>query len=140
MLIPKAELHVHLEGTAPPALIRRLAERNGLELPAGVLAAPDRFAYTDFLDFLDTYDRAASVIRSAADYRDITYEYLSGCALEGALYVELIASPDHARMVGLSDEEHLEGIARGIDDALKNADVALYEAKRGGRDRFALAA
>ena len=120
MLIPKAELHVHLEGTAPPALIRRLAERNGLELPAGVLAAPDRFAYTDFLDFLDTYDRAASVIRSAADYRDITYEYLSGCALEGALYVELIASPDHARMVGLSDEEHLEGIARGIDDARRD--------------------
>ena len=120
MLIPKAELHVHLEGTAPPALIRRIAERNGLELPAGVLAAPDRFAYTDFLDFLDTYDRAASVIRTAADYRDITYEYLSGCALEGALYVELIASPDHARMVGLSDEEHLEGIALGIDHARRD--------------------
>ena len=100
MLIPKAELHVHLEGTAPPALIRRLAERNGLPLPAGVFAAPDRFAYTDFLDFLDTYDLAASVIRTAADYRDITYEYLAGCAREGAIYVELIASPDHAAAGG----------------------------------------
>ena len=85
-----------------------------------MLAAPDRFAYTDFLDFLDTYDRAASVIRTTADYRDITYEYLSGCAREGALYVELIASPDHARMVGLSDEEHLEGIALGIDHARRD--------------------
>ena len=117
MQIPKAELHVHLEGTAPPALIRRIAERHGLTVPDGVFAAEDRFAYTDFLDFLRTYDRAASVIRSADDYRDITYEYLASCARDGAIYVELIASPDHAKLVGLSDEEHLDGIARGIDDA-----------------------
>jgi adenosine deaminase len=108
---------VHLEGTAPPDLIRRLAERNGLPVPEGVFAAPERFAYTDFLDFLRTYDKAASVIRTGDDYRDITYEYLTGCAGEGAIYVELTASPDHAQLVGLSDEEHLDGIARGIDDA-----------------------
>jgi adenosine deaminase len=116
-VIAKVELHVHLEGTAPPDLVRRIAERNGLELPDGLLAAPDRFAYRDFLDFLDTYDKAASVIRTGEDYRDITYEYLVGCAGEGAIYVELTASPDHARLVGLTDEEHIEGIARGIDDA-----------------------
>lgn len=115
--IPKAELHVHLEGTATPDLVRRIAERNGLELPDGLFAAPDRFAYRDFLDFLDTYDKAASVIRSGEDYRDITYEYLVRCAAEGAIYVELTASPDHARLVGLTDEDHIEGIARGIDDA-----------------------
>ena len=116
-MIAKVELHVHLEGTAPPALIRRLAERNGLTVPEGVFAGEGRFAYTDFLDFLDTYDRAASVIRTGPDYRDTTYEYLSGCARDGAVYVELIVSPDHAEWVGLSGEEHLEGIARGIDDA-----------------------
>ena len=115
--VPKVELHVHLEGTAPPDLIRRLAERNGLPVPEGVFAAPDRFAYTDFLDFLKTYDKAASVIRTGEDYRDITYEYLMSCAAEGAIYVELTASPDHAKLVGMSDEEHLDGIARGIDDA-----------------------
>lgn len=108
---------MHLEGTAPPDLIRRLAERNGLPVPDGVFAAPDRFAYAGFLDFLKTYDKAASVIRTADDYRDIAYEYLLSCAAEGAIYVELTASPDHARLVGLSDEEHLDGIARGIDDA-----------------------
>jgi adenosine deaminase len=57
------------------------------------------------------------VIRTGDDYRDVTYEYLAGCARDGALYVELTASPDHAALVGLSDEEHLDGIARGIDDA-----------------------
>jgi adenosine deaminase len=116
-VIPKAELHVHLEGTAPPHLVRRIAERNGLRVPDGVLAAPDRFAWRDFLDFLQTYDMAASVIRTAEDYRDIAYEYLSACAADGAIYVELIASPDHAALVGLSDREHLEGIAAGIDAA-----------------------
>jgi adenosine deaminase len=116
-MVPKAELHVHLEGTAPPHLIRRIADRNGLKVPDGVFATPDRFAWRDFLDFLQTYDMAASVIRTAEDYRDITYEYLGACAREGAIYVELIASPDHAALVGLSDEDHLAGIAAGIDDA-----------------------
>jgi adenosine deaminase len=122
-VVPKAELHVHLEGTAPPALVRRIAERNGLELPDGLFATPDRFAYRDFLDFLDTYDKAASVIRTGEDYRDIVYEYLLKCAGEGAIYVELTASPDHARLVGLTDEEHIDGIVRGIDDAREEAGI-----------------
>jgi adenosine deaminase len=119
-LIPKAELHVHLEGTAPPALIRRLAERNDLPVPDGVFDGPDRFAYTDFLDFLKTYDRAASVIRTAEDYREVTYEYLASCARDGAIYVELIVSPDHAALVKLDPVEHLDAIARGIDQARRD--------------------
>jgi len=119
-VIPKAELHVHLEGTAPPDLVRRLAERNGLPVPSGLFDGSDRFAYDDFLDFLRTYDLAASVIRSGDDYRDITYEYLAGCARDGAVYVELTASPDHAALVGIGDAEHMDGIARGIDDARRD--------------------
>jgi adenosine deaminase len=122
-VIPKAELHVHLEGTAPPDLIRRLAERNRMPVPEGVFDGPARFRYTDFLDFLRTYDLAASVIRTGDDYRDVTYEYLAGCAREGALYVELTCSPDHAALVGLSDEEHIDGIARGIDDARRDFEI-----------------
>jgi adenosine deaminase len=115
--VPKAELHVHLEGTAPPALIRRLAERNAMLVPEGVFASEDTFAWTDFLHFLRTYDLAASVIRTPQDYRDVTFEYLASCAAEGAVYVEVIASPDHAAAVGLPDTDHYGGIAAGIDDA-----------------------
>jgi len=115
--LPKVELHVHLEGTAPPALIRRFARRNGVALPDALFRGNGEFHYTDFLHFLRTYDLAASVIRTAEDYRDVTFEYLCSCAREAAIYVELTASPDHAALVGLSDEEHLAGIARGIDDA-----------------------
>jgi adenosine deaminase len=116
-VLAKAELHVHLEGTAPPELIARIAARNGVDLPSGMLADDGRFHYTDFLHFLRTYDLAASVIRTGEDYRDITYEYLSSCARGGAIYVELTCSPDHARLVGLTDEAHMDGIAAGIDDA-----------------------
>jgi adenosine deaminase len=116
-MVPKAELHVHLEGTATPDLVRRIAERNGLDIPEGVFATPDRFAWRDFLDFLNTYNLVCSVIRTGEDYRDITYEYLSSCARDGAIYVELTASVDHSRIAGLGDAEHWEGIAAGIDDA-----------------------
>ncbi len=115
--VPKAELHVHLEGTATPELIRRIAARNGVALPEGLFRDDETFAWTDFLDFLRAYDLASSVIRTAEDYRDITYEYLARCADEGAVYVEVIASPDHAAAVGLSDAEHFAAIAQGIDDA-----------------------
>jgi adenosine deaminase len=121
--IAKAELHVHLEGTAPPELVGRIAARNDLALPDRLFGADGRFRYGDFLDFLRTYDLAASVMRTGADYRDITYEYLCSCSCGGAIYVELTASPDHAALVGLSDEEHLDGIARGIDEARRDTGI-----------------
>ncbi len=116
-MIPKAELHAHLEGTAGPDLVRRLARRNGMSLPDGLFAADGGFAWTDFLDFLRAYDAASSVIRTPLDYRDVTYEYLMGCARDAAIYAEVMSSPDHAAMAGMSYTGHLEGIAQGIEDA-----------------------
>jgi adenosine deaminase len=114
--VPLAELHVHLEGTATPALVGRLAARNRIDVPPGTIA-DGRFLWRDFLSFLQTYDRAASVVRTAQDYRDVTFEYLTACAAEGAVYVELTASPDHAAEVGLAYAELVAGVAQGIDDA-----------------------
>ena len=116
-MLPKAELHVHLEGTAPPHLVRGIAQRNGFDVPEGLFATPDRFAWRDFARFLQAYDMAASVISSGEDYRDITFEYLCSCAREGAVYVELTASSDHAALAGLGVAEQVEGIAAGIDAA-----------------------
>ncbi|HKH18450.1 MAG TPA: adenosine deaminase [Solirubrobacteraceae bacterium] len=114
--VPLAELHVHLEATAAPALVRRLAARNGVEIPPGTIDG-DRYVWHDFLDFLQTFDRAMTVVRSAEDYRDITAEYLDACAAEGAIYVELTASADHADQTGLPYGDMIAGIAQGIDDA-----------------------
>ena len=121
--VPKAELHVHVEGAATPDLVRRIAGRNGVEVPPGTFHEDGSFAWTDFLDFLRCYDAATSVIRTAEDYRDIVYEYLVSCAAEGAIYVELTASAHHAAGVGLSDEQHLAGLAQGIDDARERTGI-----------------
>ncbi len=115
--VPLAELHVHLEGTARPRLVAAVARRNGLPFPPGIAGDDDEWRWDGFLDFLTVYDRAAGVIRTPEDYRDITYAYLRECAAEGAVYVELMGSPDHAADVGLSDADHVAGIAQGIDDA-----------------------
>lgn len=123
MSIPKAELHVHVEGAATPDLLRRIAERNRVAIPPGTIGDDGSFQWTDFLDFLRVYDAATSVIRTGEDYRDIVYEYLVSCAAEGAIYVELTASADHAAQVGLSDEEHLAGLAQGIDDAREQTGI-----------------
>lgn len=115
--IPKAELHVHLEGTATPDLVRKLAARHGMALPPGLFDAQGDFAWSDFLHFLKVYDEAAAVIRTDRDYRDVTHDYLRRCAAEGAVYVEVMSSPDHAAQAGLSFQGHLDGIVQGIEDA-----------------------
>lgn len=116
-MLPKAELHVHLEGTATPALMRRIARRNRLDVPPEIIGDDDRYAWRDFRHFLALYDTAVGLLKTTDDYRDIVYEYLVRCADEGAVYVELTASPDHAATAGLSDAEHVFALARGIDDA-----------------------
>lgn len=116
-MLPKAELHLHLEGAASPDLVRRLAARHGMTLPADLFTPAGDFAWTTFLHFLEVYDAASTVIRTAQDYRDVTYEYLEACAAEGAIYVELMSSPDHAAATGLSYQGHLDGIVQGIEDA-----------------------
>ncbi|MDH5356788.1 MAG: adenosine deaminase, partial [Gammaproteobacteria bacterium] len=75
------------------------------------------FLWTDFVDFLRTYDLASSCIRTAEDYRLVTYEYLKECAAQGGIYSEFFISPDHAAANGLSYRQQLDGVVRGIEQA-----------------------
>lgn len=122
-MIPLAELHCHLEGAAGPALVRRLAARNGVALPETIFADGGRFAFADFVDFLRVYDVAAGCIRTPNDYYDVTFEYLAACAREGVIYVELMSSPDHAAAAGMTYADHLEGIVAAIADARRDHDI-----------------
>ncbi len=113
---PKLDLHCHLEGSAPPELIRRLARRNGVALPETLFDGRGGFAWADFPGFLAAFDKASSCIRTAGDYRDVMCDYLRRSAAEGCVYAEVFASPDHAAANGLAYGDMIEGIARGIAD------------------------
>ncbi|MFC3908011.1 adenosine deaminase [Legionella dresdenensis] len=119
MTIKKAELHVHLEGTIPPYLARKIADRNKITLPTGLISEDDKsYLYDDFLDFLKAYDEVAAVIKHPLDYYDITFDYLKSTAESGGIYVEMMYSPDHAEQAsGIPSIEHLKAIQQAIDDA-----------------------
>lgn len=119
MAIKKAELHVHLEGTITPSLAYKLAKRNNLVIPSGLIADDDEsYLSRDFLHFLQVYDLLAALIKTPQDYYDITFDYLRSRALEHTLYVEMMYSPDHAEQAsGISSFVHLQAIQQAIDDA-----------------------
>lgn len=119
MSLKKAELHVHLEGTMSPEIAAKIAKRNQISLPAG-LVAPDGQSYLskDFLDFLKVYDTLAAIIKVPQDYYDLTFDYLRTNAQEGVIYVEMMYSPEHAEQSsGIPSREHLEALQQAIDDA-----------------------
>ncbi len=126
-MIPKAELHVHLEGTASPALIRRLAKRNQIALPPHLFTiknGEEHFAWTTFLEFLDAYELATQAIKKPEDYYDITYEYLAACAKEGTIYVEMMYSSEHAeRGSGIASKHHLAAIDQALVQAKLDFDI-----------------
>lgn len=119
-MIPKAELHVHLEGSMPPSLVTTIAKRNGIEVPTEIFAPDDTFIWDDFLHFLKVYDKASFVLRNEEDYRLMTYDYLRRTAKEGAIYVEMMYSPDHAELCGVSYEDSLQGMIKAIDEARRD--------------------
>jgi adenosine deaminase len=123
--IPKADLHVHLEGTITPAMVRKLAARNKIDVPPQLLNAEGESilwpegatAHESLLGFLKAYDDATSVLKCAQDYTDITYDYLKRSAGEGCIYAEIMISAEHGVMVGLEYPAFLAAVAAGYEQA-----------------------
>ncbi|WP_415713997.1 adenosine deaminase [Roseibium sp.] len=114
--VPKAELHCHIEGAAPPTLVRSLAEQHGVDV-SGVLDGNGKYIWSDFTTFLKAYDVASSVFKTPADYSLLSEAYFRMLAAEGAIYGEIFVSPDHAQAAGLSYRSYVEGLASGIERA-----------------------
>jgi adenosine deaminase len=118
-MVKKAELHVHLEGTIAPELAHKLAARNRLSFPKGLIdTRGERYAFDDFIHFLSVYDSLADLIRVPQDYYDLTLDYLARNAADDVIYVEMMYSPDHAEKVsGIPSVEHVAAIEQAIQDA-----------------------
>ncbi|AGH97725.1 adenosine deaminase [Micavibrio aeruginosavorus] len=117
--IPKAELHVHVEGTVRPDIARQLAKKNGVTLPDDIFT-PDGQGYqwSGFIDLVTrVYQAMAQCVRTRDDFKTITEDYLDRCAKEGAVYVEIIACCGQTHLSGISYKDMIDGIADGIDAA-----------------------
>lgn len=119
-MIPKAELHCHLEGSVPPALARELAARNGIALPDGMFDDRGHYVWRDFLSFLDAYDRVCKALKVSGDFEEVMYSYLEGAARQGAIYVEMFCSPERPAALGITYESWLTALEQGIDRARRD--------------------
>jgi adenosine deaminase len=90
---PKVELHLHLEGAAPPGFIRGLARQKHIDI-SGIFDEAGHYSYTDFWHFLKVYDAATSVLTSPEDYHRLTLAVLEESAASGVVYSECFLSPD----------------------------------------------
>lgn len=91
--LPKIELHLHLEGAAPPAFIRAKAKAKGVDL-SKIFDETGAYAYRDFPHFLQVYEAACTVLTSPQDFHDLTLAVLEQSAEHGVLYSETFLSPD----------------------------------------------
>lgn len=114
--LPKAELHLHLEGAVAPDTFAELAAQNGVELPAHG-APSELYEYDSLVDFLKIYSLVSHSVVTAADFHRITYECLARCASGGARYVELFFSPESHLEVGVAYSTMLDGVVQAMHDA-----------------------
>ncbi len=113
--MPKAELHVHIEGTLEPELAFALARRNGLSLPyADEAALKAAYAFDSLQSFLDLYYACADVLRTAADFRDLMLAYLERAAADNVIHAEIFFDPQTHTARGIPFSTVLDGLEEGL--------------------------
>jgi adenosine deaminase len=123
--LPKVELHLHLEGAAPPAFIRGLAREKHMDL-SGIFDERGGYKYTDFWDFLKVYEAATETLKSPEDYARLTLAVLEESAASGVVYSETFLSPDFCGERDLGAwREYCQAIREAADQAEKTMGITL---------------
>ena len=116
--MPKAELHIHIEGSLEPEMIFALAQRNGVQLPyASVEALRSAYAFTDLQSFLDIYYAGASVLLHEQDFYDLGRAYLARAAMDNVAHAELFFDPQTHTARGVAMETVVGGLHRACVEA-----------------------
>ncbi|MGY2341393.1 adenosine deaminase [Pseudomonas sp. SDO5532_S415] len=115
--LPKAELHLHLEGSLEPELLFALAERNKIALPwSDVETLRKAYAFNNLQEFLDLYYQGADVLRTSQDFYDLTWAYLLRCKEQNVIHTEPFFDPQTHTDRGVPFEVVLNGIAAALKD------------------------
>ncbi|PYC22788.1 adenosine deaminase [Aquipseudomonas alcaligenes] len=123
--LPKAELHLHLEGSLEPELLFALAERNKIALPwADVDSLRSAYAFNNLQEFLDLYYQGANVLRTEQDFYDLTWAYLLKCQEQGVIHTEPFFDPQTHTDRGIPFEVVLRGIRQALVDGEKQLGIS----------------
>lgn len=115
--MPKAELHLHIEGTLEPELMMKLADRNGIELPySSVEEIREAYNFSSLQSFLDIYYAGARVLKVPQDFYDLTWAYLERAADDNVRHVEIFFDPQTHTERGVEFATILDGINGALQD------------------------
>jgi len=116
--MPKAELHLHIEGTLEPEMMMALAERNAVTLPyASIEEIRSAYQFNCLQDFLDLYYQGMSVLVTEQDFQDLTWAYLTRVHGQNVTHVEIFFDPQGHTERGVTFETVLDGITAALDRA-----------------------
>jgi adenosine deaminase len=123
--LPKAELHLHIEGSLEPELMFELARRNGITLPFGsVEAIRAAYAFSNLQDFLDIYYQGADVLRTEQDFHDLAMAYFTRLAADGGRHAEIFFDPQTHTDRGIPFQVVADGLLAGMAEAERQFGVS----------------
>ena len=116
--LPKAELHLHIEGTLEPELMFRLAQKNNIAIPYKDIEDVRRaYNFTNLQTFLDIYYAGANVLITKDDFYDLTWAYILKCVEDNIIHTEIFFDPQTHSARGVAFETVITGIKEALDDA-----------------------
>jgi adenosine deaminase len=122
--LPKAELHVHIEGTLEPELAFQLAKKHGIVLPYSTIEElRGAYRFADLQSFLDIYYAGASVLRDADDFHALTQAYLRKAHEQGVVHVEIFFDPQTHTARGIALSTVLDGLRRALAEAERESGI-----------------
>ena len=123
--MPKAELHIHIEGSLEPELIFTLAQRNGVAIPyASVEELRRAYAFTNLQSFLDIYYAGASVLLHEQDFYDMAHAYLVRAAMDNVAHAEIFFDPQTHTARGVGMQTVINGLHRACVDARSELNIS----------------
>jgi len=125
--LPKAELHLHIEGSLEPEQMFEFAARNGVELPyKSVEDIRAAYSFNNLQEFLDIYYQGMSVLQTQQDFHDLTYAYLKRVHADNCRHVEIFFDPQGHTERGVAFSDAIEGILSGLDAGEKDFGISSH--------------
>jgi adenosine deaminase len=125
--LPKAELHLHIEGTLEPELMFALAKKNSIQIPyKSVQELKQAYNFSSLQSFLDIYYAGANVLIHESDFFDLTWAYLLTCKEQNILHVEIFFDPQTHTKRGIAFGTVITGITKALEKAKEELGISSY--------------